>query len=110
MASNLIDKFLVIGYDQRNIENSLQNNKRQNLRNNIDDPLKFIEFNTRPTILNEICFNYNKELKNEDINKIKIYNSKEEKKESTNVICNWNSACPSERVILEDNKKEQKSL
>ena len=66
MASNLIDKFLVIGYDQRNIENSLQNNKRQNLRNNIDDPLKFIEFNTRPTILNEICFNYNKESQDND--------------------------------------------
>ena len=66
MASNLIDKFLIIGYDQRNIENSLQNNKRQNLRNNIDDPLKFIEFNTRPTILNEICFNYNKESQDND--------------------------------------------
>ena len=60
VASNLIDKFLVIGYEQRAIEYALQKNKRKNINNFKNNPLQYIEFNSRPVIMNEICCLYSK--------------------------------------------------
>ena len=60
IAPNLIDKFLVFGYDQKDIEVTLQTEepKSANVKNNF---LKYIELPERPTLINEICFNYSKE-------------------------------------------------
>ena len=66
IASNLIDKFLVLGYDQKDIEHTLlrEEPKPVNIKNNY---LKYIDFPERPTIMNEICFNYNKESQENDL-------------------------------------------
>ena len=66
IASNLIDKFLVAGYDQKDIEFALQQNelKKVNIKNNY---LKYIDFQERPTIMNEICFNYTKQSQENDL-------------------------------------------
>ena len=66
LASNLIDKFLVLSYDQKIIEQTLQSEKEQ--ENNIKNiNLKYIKFTEPPTIMNEICFNYTKETQENDL-------------------------------------------
>ena len=66
IASNLIDKFLVLGYAQRDIDRTLLSDepKPVNMKNNY---LKYIDFHERPTLMNEICFNYNKESQENDL-------------------------------------------
>ena len=65
-ASNLFDKFLVLGYDQKDIERTLLSDepKPKNIKNNY---LKYVDFLERPTIMNEICFNYTKECQESDM-------------------------------------------
>ena len=65
-ASNLIDKFLVLGYDQKDIERTLLSDEPKPviMKNNY---LNYIDFHERPTITNEICFNYNKESQENDV-------------------------------------------
>ena len=66
IAPNLIDKFLVLGYDQRTIDFTYQNC-------NIDPDQKlitrfmFYEFDERPNIINEICNDYSKDLLDNDL-------------------------------------------
>ena len=66
VASNLIDKFLVLAYDQKDIDFTLQSQelKQLNIKNYF---LQYVEFQERPTIVNEICHNYIKESQENDI-------------------------------------------
>ena len=64
-AANLIDSFLVLGYDQKTIDFTFQNNniKETNLNTNfiIFEPKK------RPDVVNEICNDYSKDLLDSDL-------------------------------------------
>jgi len=66
IAPNLIDKFLVLGYDQKTIDFTYQNC-------NIDSNeytvslYKVFEFEERPEVVNEICYNYSKDLLDNDL-------------------------------------------
>ena len=66
VASNLIDKFLVLAYDQKDIEHTLKSQelKQLNIKNYF---LQYVEFQERPTIVNEICHNYKKESQENDL-------------------------------------------
>ena len=66
VASNLIDKFLVLAYDQKDIEYTLQTQelKQLNIKNYF---LQYVEFQERPTIVNEICHDYQKESQENDL-------------------------------------------
>ena len=66
VASNLIDKFLVLAYDQKDIEYTLKSQelKQLNIKNYF---LQYVEFQERPTIVNEICHNYKKESQENDL-------------------------------------------
>lgn len=62
IAKNLIDKFLILGYDQKEIEQTLLTEELKD--DDIDNKNIFsknYQFKNRPTLMNEICFNYNKE-------------------------------------------------
>ena len=65
-SSYLIDKFLVLGYEQKVVETTLYNSELQkvNIKNN---NLKYAEFQERPTIMNEICSDYKKESQENDV-------------------------------------------
>ena len=59
VAPNLIDKFLVLGYDQKTIDFTYQNcsiDPKENLKTRFI----FYEFEERPNVVNEICNNYSK--------------------------------------------------
>ena len=63
VAPNLIDKFLVLGYEQKVIENTfryLRNEDEENI-------FKIFNFEERPTIMNEICNDYCKYIYDNDI-------------------------------------------
>ena len=66
IAPNLIDKFLVLGYEPKIIEKTY-------LFNNIDPKAElktrftFFEFEERPAIVNEICNDYSKDLLDNDL-------------------------------------------
>ena len=63
---NLLDKFLVLGYNQKTIEFTYQNcNLEQN--HNFSIRLTFFEFEERPDIVNEICNDYSKDLLDNDL-------------------------------------------
>ena len=59
-APNLIDKFLVIGYEQKVIEYSSQIENDE--PNKYKTRFHFFDFEQRPSIINEICNDYNKDL------------------------------------------------
>ena len=65
-SKNLIDRFLVIAYDSKDIEHTLrkQEFKKVNIKKNY---LKFADFQELPTIINEISFSYEKESQDEDL-------------------------------------------
>ena len=65
-SSYLIDKFLVLGYEQKVVETTLYASELQkvNIKNN---NLKYAEFQERPTIMNEICSDYKKESQENDV-------------------------------------------
>ena len=65
-APNLIDKFLVLGYNQRTIDFTYQN---CNIDNNDYSFARymFFEFEERPEVINEICNDYNKDLLDNDL-------------------------------------------
>ena len=65
-APNLIDKFLVLGYDQKTIDFTYQNcNVSQSP--DLNTRFSFFEFDNRPTIVNEICNDYKKDLLEDDL-------------------------------------------
>ena len=64
VAPNLIDKFLVLGYEQKIIENTMlyvsgEESEMSRLKEYI--------FEERPTIMNEICNDYCKDLLENDL-------------------------------------------
>ena len=61
-APNLIDKFLVLGYEQKTIDYTLDNFKINT--NNVFNSIKLIE---RPCIINEICNDYCKHFLDNDL-------------------------------------------
>ena len=66
IAPNLIDKFLVLGYEQKTIDNlCLYGNpdKDTKFRTRFD----FYEFEERPSVINEICNDYCKDLLDNDL-------------------------------------------
>ena len=66
VALNLIDKFLVLGYNQKEIDYAFKNFQKEN-----DSPYntryEFFQFKERPSIMNEICNDYTKEFLDDDI-------------------------------------------
>ena len=66
VASNLIDKFLVLGYDQRDIDEAIFMDEPQkvNINNNF---LKYVTFQERPVVINEVVSNYKKESQDDDV-------------------------------------------
>ena len=59
VAPNLIDKFLVLGYDQKTIDFTYQNCYIES-KENLKTRFIFYEFEERPNVVNEICNNYSK--------------------------------------------------
>jgi len=66
IAPNLIDKFLVLGYDQKAIGFTFKN---CNIESNEISNTRFMlfEFEERPEVINEICYDYSKDLLNNDL-------------------------------------------
>ena len=66
IAPNLIDKFLVLGYEPKVIENTFQ---RCNIepKGDLQTRFQFYEFEERPYIVNEICNDYTKDLLDNDL-------------------------------------------
>ena len=60
-ASNLIDKFLVFGYEHKDIELILLNKDFEKIKI-INRQMKYSEFKDYPKIMNEICYNPKKEI------------------------------------------------
>jgi len=68
VAPNLIDKFLVLGYDQKVIENTFRFLRSEEEENeNIKTRFQIYNFEERPTIINEICNDYCKDLLENDL-------------------------------------------
>ena len=65
IAPNLIDKFLVLGYEQKTIDITLQ--LYHDLEFKARSRFKCFEFQERPTIINEICNDYAKDLLDNDL-------------------------------------------
>ena len=66
IAPNLIDKFLVLGYEQKTIEHTYQCcniDPKEDLKTRFS----FYEFEERPSIVNEICNDYTKDLLDNDL-------------------------------------------
>ena len=67
VAPNLIDKFLVLGYDQKVIEYSLLSGKGDPPNYELKTRFDFYSFEERPTVINEICNDYCKDLLENDL-------------------------------------------
>ena len=66
VAPNLIDKFLVLGYEQKTIEHTFQCNNIDP-KEDLKTRFSFYEFEERPYIANEICNDYSKDLLDNDL-------------------------------------------
>ena len=66
VAPNLIDKFLVLGYEQKTIEYTLQFNENSDTHTFFTH-MRFFDFQERPAIINEICNDYSKDLLDNDL-------------------------------------------
>ena len=66
IAPNLIDKFLVLGYDQKVIDNFMLFGAEDE-ETDYQSRLKVFLFDERPTIINEICNDYSKDLLENDL-------------------------------------------
>ena len=68
VAPNLIDKFLVLGYDQKVIDYTFKYLKRSDdLKPDLKTRFDFFDFDERPSIINEICNDYSKDLLENDL-------------------------------------------
>ena len=67
VAPNLIDKFLVLGYDQKVIEHTFKYFKNEEGRPDLETRFEFFNFEERPAIVNEICYDYSKDLLDNDL-------------------------------------------
>ena len=68
-ATNLIDKFLVLGYEQKVIDFTFKYLEKEDGDTNkeLKTRFKFFEFEERPSIVNEICNDYSKDLLENDL-------------------------------------------
>ena len=68
-ATNLIDKFLVLGYDQKVIDHTFNFMQMDEdlINKELKTRFKFFEFEERPSIINEICNDYTKDLLENDL-------------------------------------------
>jgi hypothetical protein len=66
IAPNLIDKFLVLGYEQKVIEHTYKNNETEP-KYGLKTRFQFYDFEERPSIVNEICYDYLKDLLDNDL-------------------------------------------
>ena len=66
IAPNLIDKFLVLAYEPKTIEHTFQLFNTEP-RSDFKTRFKFYEFEERPSIVNEICNDYTKDLLDNDL-------------------------------------------
>ena len=68
-AKNLIDKFLIIGYDSKCIEKTINLIYEKNIINSTSNPTQPIEvtLNEVPSIINEICYDYSNESLDNDL-------------------------------------------
>ena len=66
VAPNLIDKFLVLGYESKSIEYTLQFNENTDDKD-IKTHFRSFDFQERPSIINEICYDYSKDLLDNDL-------------------------------------------
>ena len=66
-ATNLIDKFLIFGYDQKTIEYTLKNIQETSLNEEFNTRYKICYFQDRPNLINEICNNYQKDLLDNEV-------------------------------------------
>ena len=66
VAPNLIDKFLVVAYEQKTIENTLRTGNIEP-KSDFKARYLFFEFEERPHIVNEICNDYSKDLLDNDL-------------------------------------------
>ena len=64
-APNLIDSFLVLGYDQKTIDFTYQNCNIK--KPNYKTYFTIFEFEERPEVINEICNDYSKDLLDNDL-------------------------------------------
>ena len=66
IAPNLIDKFLVLAYEPKTIEHTFQCFNTEP-RSDFKTRFKYYEFEERPSIVNEICNDYTKDLLDNDL-------------------------------------------
>ena len=67
IATNLIDKFLVLGYEQKVIDFTYLNCENDSPKKDLITRFKFYEFEERPYIVNEICNDYTKDILDNDL-------------------------------------------
>ena len=67
IATNLIDKFLVLGYDQKIIDYTCINNEVEPFGSKMITRFKYFEFEEMPNIVNELCNDYTKDLLENDL-------------------------------------------
>ena len=67
IAPNLIDKFLVLGYEQKIIEYTFNHCENDAPNTDLKTRFRFFEFEERPYIVNEICNDYTKDLLDNDL-------------------------------------------
>ena len=67
IASNLIDKFLVLGFEQKIIEYTYDHCENIRPKTDLKTRFRFFEFEERPSIINELCNDYSKDLLDNDL-------------------------------------------
>ena len=67
VAKNLIDKFLVLGYEQKTIDFTRDFGENLEGRDDVRTRFKFYEFEERPYVVNEICNDYTKDILDNDL-------------------------------------------
>ena len=67
IATNLIDKFLVLGYEQKVIDFTYYNCENDKPKPDLNTRFKFYEFEERPYIVNEISNDYTKDNLDNDL-------------------------------------------
>ena len=67
VAKNLIDKFLVLGYEQKTIDYTRDFCENLEGRDDVKTRFKFFEFEERPYVVNEICNDYTKDILDNDL-------------------------------------------
>ena len=66
IAPNLMDKFLVVGYEPKTIEYTMQNCEAEP-KPELKTRFHFYDFEERPSIVNEICNDFSKDLLDNDL-------------------------------------------